>query len=43
MVPYRREVGVRRNRRSLLGAGYVLGIVLLALVVAGLAVLVFHG
>ncbi len=39
----RREARVRRNRRALIGAGYVLGIVLLVLVVAFLVVLIFHG
>ncbi len=42
-VPYRREVGVRRNRRPLFGAGYVLGVILLVLVAAFLVVLIFHG
>jgi hypothetical protein len=39
----RREAGVRRNRRPLFGAGYVLGVVLVALVIGGLIAFVFHG
>jgi len=43
MGPVSKEVGVRRNRRPFFGAGYVLGVVVLALVVASLVVLVFQG
>ena len=39
----RREAGVQRNRRPLFMAGYVLGLVLIALVIAGLVALIFHG
>ncbi len=38
-----REAGVRRNRRLLFMAGYVLGVVLVALVIAGLVALIFRG
>jgi hypothetical protein len=34
---------VRRNRRPLFMAGYVLGLVLVALVIAGLVAMIFHG
>ncbi len=39
----RREAGVRRNRQPLFIAGYVLGLVLIALVIAGLVAIIFHG
>ncbi len=39
-----REAGVvRRNRRPLFTAGYVLGVVMVALMLGGLIVLIFHG